>query len=186
VVGAIHGACAGGGYELALATRVRIATDAPETRIGLPETGIGTIPGWGGCVRLPRLIGAPAALQHIADARLVSASEARATGLVDEIVPVADLKNRAQALALELAAGRGPVRAEPVRPPSDFCRDFLRRKEARGEEVSAAVRQAIDVIAEGWAGDEATALAIEARGFSIVTPTAECRRRIQAFFERKK
>src|ERR1019366_443740 len=61
---AIHGACAGGGYELALACTVRLASDASATQIGLPETGIGTIPGWGGSTRLPRLIGAEAALGH--------------------------------------------------------------------------------------------------------------------------
>ena len=62
VVCAIHGACAGGGFELALACHWRLASAAKETVMGLPETGIGTIPGWGGTVRLPRLIGAKAAL----------------------------------------------------------------------------------------------------------------------------
>src|SRR3954465_11847228 len=56
-VAAIHGACAGGGYEIALACDYRIGTDEPATRIGLPETTLGLIPAWGGCTRLPRLIG---------------------------------------------------------------------------------------------------------------------------------
>ena len=56
-VAAIHGACAGGGYEVTLACDHRIATDDPATRIGLPETTLGLIPAWGGCTRLPRLIG---------------------------------------------------------------------------------------------------------------------------------
>ncbi len=55
---AIHGACAGGGYEITLACDWRIASDDPATRIGLPETTLGLIPAWGGCTRLPRLIGA--------------------------------------------------------------------------------------------------------------------------------
>src|SRR5205814_2348323 len=55
---AIHGACAGGGYEITLACDWRIASDDPTTRIGLPETTLGLIPAWGGCTRLPRLIGA--------------------------------------------------------------------------------------------------------------------------------
>ena len=54
---AIHGACAGGGYEIALACDWRVASDDPATRIGLPETTLGLIPAWGGCTRLPRLIG---------------------------------------------------------------------------------------------------------------------------------
>src|SRR5437667_10477191 len=54
---AIHGACAGGGYEVTLASDWRVASDDPATRIGLPETTLGLIPAWGGSTRLPRLIG---------------------------------------------------------------------------------------------------------------------------------
>ncbi len=57
-VAIIHGASAGGGYEVALACDYRVASDDPATRIGLPETTLGLIPAWGGCTRLPRLIGA--------------------------------------------------------------------------------------------------------------------------------
>ena len=64
-VAAIDGACLGGGCELALACRYRVATDSPKTQIGLPETQLGIIPGWGGSQRLPRLIGLPAALDII-------------------------------------------------------------------------------------------------------------------------
>src|SRR5204863_2705881 len=56
-IAAVHGASAGGGYEVALACDYRIASDDPATRIGLPETTLGLIPAWGGCTRLPRLIG---------------------------------------------------------------------------------------------------------------------------------
>ena len=56
-VAAIHGACAGGGYEVTLACDYRVASDEPATRIGLPETTLGLVPAWGGCTRLPRLIG---------------------------------------------------------------------------------------------------------------------------------
>ena len=61
-VAAIHGYCMGGGTELALACRHRVASSDPSTRIGLPEVKLGIYPGWGGSVRLPRLIGAPAAM----------------------------------------------------------------------------------------------------------------------------
>jgi len=83
---AIHGACAGGGYEITLACDWRIASDDPATRIGLPETTLGLIPAWGGCTRLPRLIGAEKAAEVILKGKLYSAQEAKQLGLVDEIV----------------------------------------------------------------------------------------------------
>jgi 3-hydroxyacyl-CoA dehydrogenase/enoyl-CoA hydratase/3-hydroxybutyryl-CoA epimerase len=86
-VAAIHGASAGGGYEVALACDYRIASDDPATRIGLPETTLGLIPAWGGCTRLPRMIGTEKAGEVIAKGKLYSAQEAQKLGLVDEIVP---------------------------------------------------------------------------------------------------
>src|SRR5256714_11406738 len=86
-VAAIHGACAGGGYEITLACDHRIATDDPATRIGLPETTLGLIPAWGGCTRLPRLIGVEKAAEGIGKGKLYSAQEARKLGLVDGVGP---------------------------------------------------------------------------------------------------
>src|SRR5438132_2698935 len=83
---AIHGACAGGGYEITLACDWRIASDDPTTRIGLPETTLGLIPAWGGCTRLPRLIGAEKAAEVILKGKLYSAQEAKQLRLIDEIV----------------------------------------------------------------------------------------------------
>ena len=83
---AIHGACAGGGYEITLACDWRIASDDPATRIGLPETTLGLIPAWGGCTRLPRLIGAEKAAEVILKGKLYSAQEAKQLRLIDEIV----------------------------------------------------------------------------------------------------
>ena len=84
-VAAIHGACAGGGYEVALACDYRIASDAPATRIGLPETTLGLVPAWGGATRLPRLIGPEKAAEVILKGKLHSAQEALQLGLVDEL-----------------------------------------------------------------------------------------------------
>ncbi len=84
-VAAIHGASAGGGYEVTLACDYRIASDDPATRIGLPETTLGLIPAWGGCTRLPRLIGVEKAAEVIAKGKLYSAEEARKLGLVDGV-----------------------------------------------------------------------------------------------------
>ena len=84
---AIHGACAGGGYEITLACDHRVASNDPSTRIGLPETTLGLIPAWGGCTRLPRLIGADKAVDVILKGKLYSAQEALKLGLVDEVAP---------------------------------------------------------------------------------------------------
>src|SRR6058998_2536491 len=93
-VAAIHGACAGGGYEITLACDHRIATDDPATRIGLPETTLGLIPAWGGCTRLPRLIGPEKAAEVILKGKLYSAQETLKLGLVDEIAPRDQLIHR--------------------------------------------------------------------------------------------
>jgi 3-hydroxyacyl-CoA dehydrogenase/enoyl-CoA hydratase/3-hydroxybutyryl-CoA epimerase len=86
-VAAIHGACAGGGYEITLTCDYRIASDDPATRIGLPETTLGLIPAWGGCTRLPLLIGPERAAEVILKGKLYSAPEALKFGLVDDITP---------------------------------------------------------------------------------------------------
>src|SRR6516225_12422451 len=85
-VTAIHGVCAGGGYEVALACDWRVASDEPATRIGLPETTLGLIPAWGGSTRLPRLIGEDNAAEVILKGKLYSAAEALKLGLVDDVV----------------------------------------------------------------------------------------------------
>lgn len=84
-VAAIHGACAGGGYEVTLACDWRVGSDDPATRIGLPETTLGLIPAWGGSTRLPRLIGEDNAAEVILKGKLYSASEALKLGLIDAL-----------------------------------------------------------------------------------------------------
>ena len=84
-VAAIHGFCMGGGTELSLACRYRVATRDPKTRIGLPEVMLGILPGWGGTARLPRLIGAPQALPLMLTGRAAGAEEAKSLGLVDAL-----------------------------------------------------------------------------------------------------
>lgn len=99
-VAAIHGHCLGGGTELALACRYRVASNDPSTRIGLPETQLGIFPGWGGSSRLPQLVGAPAAMDMMLTGRNLSASAARSIGLVDKVVAPAVLLDTAVALGL--------------------------------------------------------------------------------------
>jgi 3-hydroxyacyl-CoA dehydrogenase/enoyl-CoA hydratase/3-hydroxybutyryl-CoA epimerase len=98
---AIHGFCMGGGTELSLACRYRAASNDPSTRIGLPEVNLGIFPGWGGSVRLPKLVGAPAAFDMMLTGRSVSASAARAMGLVDKVADAAVLVDAAAELALK-------------------------------------------------------------------------------------
>lgn len=97
-VAAIHGACMGGGTEMALACRWRVASRDPSTRIGLPEVKLGIFPGWGGSARLPRLIGAPAALELMLTGRAASAENARSIGLVDKLADPANLLEAAKEL----------------------------------------------------------------------------------------
>jgi 3-hydroxyacyl-CoA dehydrogenase/enoyl-CoA hydratase/3-hydroxybutyryl-CoA epimerase len=99
-VAAIHGFCMGGGTELALACRYRIASRDASTRIGLPEVKLGIYPGWGGSVRLPRLVGAPAAFDLMLTGRSLSASAARGIGLVDKLAEPALLVDEAAKLVL--------------------------------------------------------------------------------------
>ncbi len=82
----VNGACAGGGCELILACDYRIATEDSATRIGLPETQLGILPGFGGCVRLPRVVGLQAALDVILAGKLLNAKKAQKIGLVDFVV----------------------------------------------------------------------------------------------------
>ena len=106
-VAAINGTCLGGGTELTLCCKYRIATNNTKTKIGLPETQLGFIPGWGGTIRLPRLIGIQKALDMIAGGGDVKAEKAWRLGLVDEVVDPDKLLERAE----EIALGAEPKRA---------------------------------------------------------------------------
>ncbi|SDD36073.1 3-hydroxyacyl-CoA dehydrogenase NAD-binding domain-containing protein [Aquimonas voraii] len=97
-VAAIHGFCMGGGTELSLACRYRVASTDDSTRIGLPEVKLGIYPGWGGSVRLPPLVGAPAAFDMMLTGRALSASNARAIGLIDKTCEPAVLLDTALGL----------------------------------------------------------------------------------------
>ncbi len=115
---AIHGACAGGGYEITLACDHRLASNDPATKIGLPETTLGLLPAWGGTTRLPRLIGVEKSADVISKGKLYSAAEAKELGLVDEVVgreqlletartKIAQGKKRREEKADGKAAGEG-------------------------------------------------------------------------------
>ena len=192
VLCAIDGACAGGGYELALACHWRIASDAHPTLIGLPEVSHGLMPAWGGCVRLPRLIGAHAATKHILQARLLPAAEALRVGLVDEVVPAATLKARAKVVALRLAAAGKPERTMPTATanpmssnspiPEQDIFSFYRKKAAAHPSGRQAQLAALDVIEHGAALPVKQALELEAVRFSEVAGSEVAKNLIRVFF----
>ncbi|MGY3103571.1 MULTISPECIES: 3-hydroxyacyl-CoA dehydrogenase NAD-binding domain-containing protein [unclassified Bradyrhizobium] len=105
VVAAIHGTALGGGLEVALCTHYRVAVAS--AKVGLPEVALGLIPGAGGTQRLPRIVGVEKALDIVTSGRHVTAIEALAMGLVDEIVEEGKLKQGAIAFALKVLAEGG-------------------------------------------------------------------------------
>jgi enoyl-CoA hydratase len=105
-VAAIHGACAGGGTELVLACDLRIASHG--AKIGLPETSIGVLPGWGGTVRAMQLLGAAAARRLILTGELLSAAEAERIGLVDAVCDTEQFAAQVETRVAQLLT-RGPL-----------------------------------------------------------------------------
>jgi len=100
---AIHGTCVGGGLELALSCDFRIARDDASTKIGLPEVNLGILPAWGGCQRLPRLIGIERALDMILAGKLLDAAQAYRRGVVDRVVSAEHKLEEFRRQALEFA-----------------------------------------------------------------------------------
>ncbi len=109
IVAAIDGRCAGAGFELALACRGRVASDAPRTRFGCPDVRLGLIPALGGLSRLPRLAGLGPALEIVTRGRMMDARRAGELGLVDRVAPAGDLPRVARERALELALSTSPT-----------------------------------------------------------------------------
>ncbi|HEX8987070.1 MAG TPA: 3-hydroxyacyl-CoA dehydrogenase NAD-binding domain-containing protein [Rhodocyclaceae bacterium] len=103
----VRGHCMGGGTELALACRYRVAVDEPGTKFALPEVMLGIVPGWGGMLRLPQMVGPAAALDMMLTGKAIDARRAKRMGLVDECVPPRVMESAARMVAL---SGRAPRR----------------------------------------------------------------------------
>lgn len=124
-IAVLHGACLGGGLELALFCRLRIARDDQSTKLGLPETKLGLIPGWGGTWLLPHLVGPVRGLRMILDAQSIDAQQAARIGLVQYIAPPEEFDAMVQRVITErIAAG------EP-RPAHQTSATFLQRLAVR-------------------------------------------------------
>ena len=127
----IKGFCMGGGLELAMACRYRVAVDDPGTRMGLPEVMLGILPAWGGVKRLPQLLGAPAAFDLMLSGKTVDARKAKKLGLVDEAVPPRIMWNTAI----------GVLKALPAPRKLSFVQNLMTNGLLRGYVASTAKKQ---------------------------------------------
>ena len=190
-VAAIHGACMGGGTELALACRMRVAVRAPETRIALPEVQLGIHPGWGGSARLPRLIGAPKALAMMLTGRAASAERALGEGLVDRLVATDALLDEARKLALHPIMRPFPQRAMAWLSNSWPARQILApimRKQAAAK-ASPRHYPAPFALIEVWrrgGGDINQRLRLEAGSVAKLAATPTAHNLIRIFFLRER
>jgi 3-hydroxyacyl-CoA dehydrogenase/enoyl-CoA hydratase/3-hydroxybutyryl-CoA epimerase len=168
-VAAIHGACAGGGYEITLACDYRVASDDPATKIGLPETTLGLVPAWGGATRLPRLIGADKAADVILKGKLHGAGEALKLGLVDEVVSKEQLLEAARK---KLAQGKREAATPTVTP------EMTPPKPG----ANAAPGRAFEIIARSRDSSIDESLAMEVDAISELGTTEATQNLIRNFF----
>lgn len=197
-VSAIHGICLGGGLEFILCSDGRLATPAPHTLIGLPEVNIGLIPGLGGTQRLTARVGLKSALDFILSGEPKSSEECLSVGLIDEIVDEEKLLEKAEEMALALAA-------------TDFDRKKLREERARAMEEAdggekkrlmllktservirirtgghyPAPRLVLEVIRTGLEQGEEKGFAAEIEGFSKMAVSSVAKNMINVYFTRE-
>lgn len=191
VVAGLHGTALGGGLELALAAHARVAVAS--ARLGLPEVGLGILPGAGGTQRLPRLIGAEQALRLMLTGKPISAVEALALGILDKVVE-RDLAEAAIAMALHLAGSlKDGIALVPTRDRRDGFRDpkayFAAIAEARRQQAAAPIpgpNRIIDCVEAAQLLPFDQGLAFERAAFAelVVTPEAEALRHV-FFAERR-
>jgi enoyl-CoA hydratase/carnithine racemase len=155
VIAAINGFALGGGCELAMACTLRLAADT--ARLGQPEINLGLLPGYAGTQRLPRLVGKGRALELLLTGAPIPAVEAERIGLVNRVVPAADLAADARRLA-DLLAGQAPV----------------------------AVRYILDAVNAGLEMPRAEGSIHEATLFGLVAATDDMREGTRAFLEKRK
>jgi enoyl-CoA hydratase/carnithine racemase len=154
VIAAVNGFALGGGCETAMACTIRIAVDS--AKFGQPEVALGLLPGGGGTQRLPRLVGKGRALQLILSGEMISAQEAYRIGLVNEVVPAADLITRAEAILRKIASN-APV----------------------------AVKFALDATNKGMETSQGEGLLLEASYFGLCAATEDKKEGTTAFLEKR-
>ena len=195
VVAAIHGACMGGGLELALCCAYRVATDHPRTVLALPEVQLGLLPGGGGTQRLPRLVGLEEALPMMLTGKNVRARKAGQIGLVDEVVHPSLLREVAVRRAREIADGarerggtshKGGVRGflleeNPVGRSVVFRKAHAETLAKTGGNYPAPLA-ILDAVQAGFSEGFAAGLAREASLFGELSQTPVCKELISLFF----
>ncbi|ATG01933.1 multifunctional fatty acid oxidation complex subunit alpha [Lelliottia amnigena] len=184
-IAAIHGACLGGGLELALACHSRICTDDAKTVLGLPEVQLGLLPGSGGTQRLPRLVGVSTALEMILTGKQLRPRQALKVGLVDEVVPNSILLKAAVELAQkERQASRHlPVRERILAGPLGRALLFNavgKKTEQKTKGNYPATKRILAVIETGLSQGSSSGYAAEAKAFGelAMTPQSQALRSI--------
>jgi len=193
VVVTIEGFCLGGGLELALACHYRIAKNTPETRLGFPEVRLGIFPGFGGSYRSTQRMGGPKALEVMLSSRMLRASQARAMGLVDQLVPEhGELRWAARAAVLKNKKSRKPglmATLTNMGPARKFIAGMVRNKTA--SRVKQSHYPAPFSLIDAWeesGGNKRKMLEEEAVrvGELITGSTSKCLRRVFWLMERLK
>jgi len=167
-VAALNGLALGGGLEVAMACRFRIAADGPDVQLGLPEVKLGLLPGAGGTQRMPRLIGIEKGLELLLNGKSVGAAEAKRLGLVDAVVPAAELADRAVAMAADAVRNTLPAKFPARLDPGPFdlaAADAVRR-------ITRHFRYADDVTANYPAYDAIARCVVEAAALPLPEGTA--------------
>jgi 3-hydroxyacyl-CoA dehydrogenase / enoyl-CoA hydratase / 3-hydroxybutyryl-CoA epimerase len=195
-VAAINGAALGEGYEICLACHYRVAAEVSGSRIGLPQVQMGLLPGAGGTQRLPRLIGIRNALPLLLEVKTLAPREAKDAGLIDALVPAADLLAAAKSWILDRQAGKvsQPWDAKGFRMPSGASTSptgfetfatvhAMVREKTRG--LYPAALAILSSVFEGCAVDIATGLKIETRYFVHVLSGPQARNIVRTFFSRE-
>ncbi len=194
-VAVIDGVALGGGCELVLACRYRIATFNEKVRIGLPEVNLGILPGFGGCYRLPRLIGLTEGLKMILSARPIDAQKALKVGLVDRLYPQKGLASFTQKFLeeiLPLNGSRRPFERKKKGIPHLLENSFLGKKIIFNQSRQSvrkttkgfypAPEKALGVIIEIYGQTRESALIREAGAFGELVETQVCKNLIQVFY----
>jgi 3-hydroxyacyl-CoA dehydrogenase / enoyl-CoA hydratase / 3-hydroxybutyryl-CoA epimerase len=199
-VAAVDGACLGGGCETTLAMDWRLASDSRKAQIGLPEIRLGILPAWGGCTRLPRLIGLAGALDIILAGKTVDGKRAKRMGLVDEVVPQPILFEEAKKFARSkfgtakrsnAGPGGGPLRARKASAQEKLLEGvakgivFSKAKAAVLKETKGhypAPLEALEAIRKGFRAPFARALEFEVEGVSRLVGTPTMRNLVNLFF----
>jgi len=183
-VAAINGDALGGGLEVALACRYRIAAADPRAKLGLPETTLGLVPGWGGTFRLPRLVGLETALTLMVHGRSIPPTEAAALGLVDRIVPQADVLVAAKQLLLTPPDPHTPGRDDDMATVRDICNRFRHSIHERSGDHLPAPLRLIDIVEAGCEHGHDAASVAERRGLIDMRRSPAGRNLLRLFFLR--